>query len=172
MQTYTPFRYRSFPWKVLYLSTVIPAVLFIHLPLLCFLHIFPSARPRRSWSLVRSLTVFGVRIFATTIYDTGFEFMYTDPTVQPKDAEKLGWVRVPATAGTVQGEILQLAERNKVDLDVHIGGYWFGERGNDGKAGQAAGKDEKVVLYFHSGGFVVCSDPVPVHLARLTNLRP
>ncbi|KZO97106.1 alpha/beta-hydrolase [Calocera viscosa TUFC12733] len=155
MQTLTPFRYRSLPWKILYLATVIPLALFVQLPWLCLLHLFPSRRPRRSWSLLRTLTVFAVRIFCTTLYDIGFEFMYTDPTERPRNAEKRGWVRIPAVPQKIQGDILELAKKNKVDIDCPIGGYWFGDCGPDGTAGQLAGEGEKVMLYFHSGGYVL-----------------
>ncbi|KZT55480.1 alpha/beta-hydrolase [Calocera cornea HHB12733] len=155
MQLITPFRYRSLPWTILYLSMVIPSTLLIRLPWYSLKYLLPAGRPRKSWPFSRALIVSVIRVFCYAIYDTGFQFTTTDPTIAPKDWEKKGWVSVPPASGAIQGEILELARKNKIDTENSISGYWFGERGADGKAGQPAAEGEKVVLYFHSGGYVM-----------------
>ncbi|KZO97105.1 alpha/beta-hydrolase [Calocera viscosa TUFC12733] len=156
--TIKPFRYHSVPWTVLYVTSVIPTTLFVRIPWYCLKYLSPSGRPRKSWPFSRALIVALIRVFCTTIYDTGFQFTTTDPTtdptVAPKGWEKKGWVPISATSDKIQGELLDLAKRNNVDLESNIGGYWFGERGPDEKVGQSAREGEKVVLYFHSGGYV------------------
>jgi hypothetical protein len=51
----------------------------------------------------------------------------------------------------VRGEVDAMAKINGV-LPARISGYWYGERGVDGKHAQRASPGEKV-LYFMHGGF-------------------
>ncbi|EJT98779.1 hypothetical protein DACRYDRAFT_24337, partial [Dacryopinax primogenitus] len=155
--TFTPFQYRLQPWKFLYLTSTVSYTLLFRLPYHSIRCLFPSLRS--GWSYTRALMIPLIRVFCETLYATGLEAMIVDPSKRPKDADadKRGWVLIPPL-GALEGELAELAARNGLKPEP-VGGYWFGVRGEDGLAGQRAGEGEKVVLYLHSGGYVVRPSP-------------
>ncbi|KAI0816972.1 Alpha/Beta hydrolase protein [Trametes gibbosa] len=62
----------------------------------------------------------------------------------------------PAFDLIVHGEIQEAARINDIKPE-RVAGYWLGKRGPDGKAGQKAGPDERVIYGLHGGGFVMGS---------------
>ena len=53
----------------------------------------------------------------------------------------------------LSGEVLYWQRRHGVEF-VRIPAYWWGERKD-----QPAQPDEKIVVQFHGGGYLVCSHP-------------
>ena len=117
------------------------------LPVWLVTNAIPAFRPRREWTLGRSLIVVSVR----NVVDVFFK---TSPPLSPpleefeKDAKATGFVWVKATPELIVGEISQLAEQNDVEA-VRVGGFWYGARGADGEVGQPASPDERVVYHCH-----------------------
>ncbi|KAJ7205972.1 alpha/beta-hydrolase [Mycena pura] len=152
------FAFRHQPLKSLYLASAIFLLLFVRIPIWTIQYSFPFGRPRRQWSLGRSLIVSALGFFIDVLYTTS---LLPSPSIE-KLAEKgaeAGFVWIEATPSLIHGEILEKAKTNGVEA-VRTGGFWFGERGADGAAGQKAGPDELVFYHFHGGAFVMgTSDP-------------
>ncbi|KAI1789469.1 alpha/beta-hydrolase [Ganoderma leucocontextum] len=146
-----PFAFRHQPVKTVYLLGAAVYVLGA-LPVWTVANALPSTRPRRSWTLKRSLVVTILRNAAVIIYSTSLQ---APPTLEAceKDAHALGFVWVKATPDLVVGEVHELAEKNGVEA-VPTAGFWIGPRGPDGNSDYPAGSDEKVVYHFHGGGHV------------------
>ena len=94
-----------------------------------------------------------VKIYRTMI-DASFQTTFGPFCVDPVEVEKRGkaeedglvWVE-PAPE-LIVGEVAECAKINGVQAERRAG-YWFGKRGPDGKAGQRAGPDEKVIYSCH-----------------------
>ncbi|KAF7346246.1 Alpha/beta-hydrolase [Mycena sanguinolenta] len=152
------FAFRHQPLKALYLTSAIIFLLFVRIPIWTIQYIFPFGRPRRQWSLGRSLIVSCLGVFLNILYSTS---LLPSPPIEKlaKDGADAGFVWIEATPSLIHGDVSEKARKNGVEA-VRTGGFWFGERGADGKAGQKAGPDELVFYHFHGGGFVMgTSDP-------------
>jgi acetyl esterase/lipase len=149
-----PFAFRSQPLKALYVTYTTGSVI-VRLPLWVFYYAIPGTRPRRSWTLSRTLINALYRVFIDYMWATQPMLMPTPAAVEAGGtAEADGLVWIDATPQLVTDDIARLARVNGVEAEK-TAGYWFGPRGVDGKAGQKAGPNEKVVYYFHGGAFVV-----------------
>ncbi|GJJ06911.1 hypothetical protein Clacol_001107 [Clathrus columnatus] len=70
--------------------------------------------------------------------------------------ESLGLVMVdPVQDEFIVGFVRDAVRANSVIISERVPGYWWGDRGKDGKVGQPAAPGEKVLLAFHAGGFVM-----------------
>ena len=144
------FRYSRQPWKSLYVAYVVVLVAF-RLPVWTVLALIPATRPRRSWPVSRTLRVWLIDIIVKTWFRVGFP---RQPVVEgtPEDTGCV-WVE-PISDEFVVGEIKLMAEKNQVKPE-RICGYWHGQKGADGMVGQRAGPGERVLYYFHGGGYTV-----------------
>ncbi|KAI0360114.1 alpha/beta-hydrolase [Trametes cingulata] len=148
-----PFAFRNQPFKALYIAASVVFIL-ARLPFWALAYTIPSWRPRPTWSFKRSLIV--------RILRTSMAVMYaTSPLPAPpleahaRDAEKLGFVWIePIPEELVVGEVKEIAQINGV-TPVKTGGFWYGPRGPDGKAGQRAAPGEVVIYYFHGGAHIM-----------------
>ncbi|KAF8572609.1 alpha/beta-hydrolase, partial [Ramaria rubella] len=146
------FALRYQPIAVFYIFTSILAMAFIRLPYWLITSIVPSGRPRRSWTLGRSLTIYSMQTFTGIIYKTGYSALLNDPEAAKRDADALGLVSFEAVPQFVQGDLKQLAQRNGVEPEP-CSGYWYGDR--SGGVQRRAEPGEKVVLHMHGGGFIM-----------------
>ncbi|KAF8888379.1 alpha/beta-hydrolase [Gymnopilus junonius] len=147
-----PFVFRTQPLKALYLFFTVFSLLFIQLPFYTIRYAVPSMRPRRSWTLGRSLIIVALQSFINAMYNTTL-MTPSDPQKSAAEGEKVGFVSIPAVpSDLVTGEVLDTAKINNVKA-VTTGGFWYCPKGQDIKVGQKAEKDEKVIYHFHGGGF-------------------
>jgi len=142
------FAFRNQPLKAVYMAISL-LLLLVKLPVYAIVYVFPQARPRRSWSTGRSLIVLVYREVVNIMYNTA-PFLPYPPKSFSGNAEAFGFVWVDAAPELVTGEICELAKRNGVSAERSCG-FWFGPKGSNGKAGQQASADEKVVYHFHGG---------------------
>ncbi|KAJ6574703.1 alpha/beta-hydrolase [Mycena capillaripes] len=142
-----PFAFRHQPLKVLYLTSAICFLLFVRIPIWTVQYAFPFGRPRRQWTLRRSLIVSCLHAFLDVMYSTT---ILQSPSIEKlaKEGGNSGFVWIEATPSFIVGDILKKAKQNGVEA-VRTGGFWFGKRGTDGKAGQKAGPNEMVFYHFH-----------------------
>ncbi|KXN89314.1 Esterase [Leucoagaricus sp. SymC.cos] len=146
------FTFRIQPFKVLYLLLAVAFLLFIQLPFYTIYYAFPSMRPRRSWSLSRSLIMVALQSFVNTMYNTA---PMTPPSPLEAEAkgESVGFVTIePAAAVLVNEDIVEAAKVNNVTA-VKTGGFWYAPKDREVTVGQKAAKNEKVIYHFHGGGF-------------------
>ncbi|KAH9942785.1 alpha/beta-hydrolase [Amylocystis lapponica] len=135
-----PFTFRHQPYKGIVLVGSVLILLIIRLPFWTLTNIIPSWRPRRSWSLRRSLIVHGWRAFLDIVYATSLP---EPPAEAVRTAPSSGFVSVDAAPDLVVGEILELAELNHVK-PVKTSGYWCGPRGPSGEVGYKAVPGQKM----------------------------
>ncbi|PPQ77958.1 hypothetical protein CVT25_015433 [Psilocybe cyanescens] len=152
------FAFRNQPWKALYLATS-TVTLFLQLPIYAVIYVLPGARPRRSWSIGRSLAIFAFRSLINVLYNispTLMDGVLPAEGMTPKqlsEAETYGFVWVDGAPEFVTGEIKDTALLNEV-TPARTSGYWYGKRDPSDKVGQKASPNERVIYHFHGGGFV------------------
>ncbi|KAK0203485.1 alpha/beta-hydrolase [Desarmillaria ectypa] len=162
------FAFRRQPLKTIYLTGRVAALLFVQVPFWSVLYAIPAARPRPSWSLSRCLIVSVYRAFINVMYNTTL-MASESPEKFSKEAEKVGFVWVDPAPELLSGEVKTLAEKNNVASE-RTSGFWYGPRGPDGKFGQPALANEKVIYHFHGGGFVMgTAHPSNGSMATLAN---
>ncbi|KAJ7223532.1 alpha/beta-hydrolase [Mycena pura] len=141
------FAFRHQPLKSLYLASAIFLLLFVRIPIWTIQYSFPFGRPRRQWSLGRSLIVSALRVFLDVLYSTS---LLPSPPIE-KLAEKgaeAGFVWIEATPSLIHGEVLEKAKTNGVEAVA------------SNRRLLKAGPDELVFYHFHGGAFVMgTSDP-------------
>ncbi|KAI0041520.1 alpha/beta-hydrolase [Auriscalpium vulgare] len=148
-----PFAFRRQPFKALYLTGAIATLLLVRLPFQVIRNIVPAWRPRRTWSLGRSVLVSVYSSFIEILYNTS---LLSAPALDDaaKTPDPVGFVWVQPTPDLIVGDVREAASVNKVE-SVRIAGFWSGVKDADGKAGQKATATEKVIYHFHGGGFVM-----------------
>lgn len=152
--------WRHQPFKAIYLAFAIASII-LRLPIWILISLVPAFRGRSSWTLGRAVLVKAARVYFGAIFTTGaFELGRIDPQRFAKKEQEVGLVWIDATPDLIQGDIKKYAQANKVSA-VHVPAYLFGERDSNGRVGQPAKPDEKVILAFHSGGWVM-GDASPI----------
>ncbi|KAJ4470110.1 alpha/beta-hydrolase [Lentinula aciculospora] len=152
------FEYRHQPLGTLFILYTIAWTL-ARIPYWILTSFSPSRRGRPTWSITRVLTIRILRTFIGVCFATSLPNSY-EPEKGEKTKEKTGFVWVdpiPKEKGSVVvGEIGEMARVNGVE-PVRVSGYWYGRRGVGGEVGQQAGAEEKVMIHFHGGGYVMSS---------------
>ncbi|KAI0666806.1 alpha/beta-hydrolase [Trametes maxima] len=151
------FRYRYQPFQSFYFLFFAFYLLLVKVPYWAVRYALPSKRPQ-PWSLGRVILVKCYRTFITGLFQTSVASMCYDPVVVEKSGkgDELGLVWVEPSPELVVGEIAEAARANDIKAE-RTAGYWLGKRGSDGRPGQPAGPDEKVIYGFHGGGYVMGS---------------
>ena len=143
------FAYRKQPWKALYLLYAAVTFPVVRLPVWLVRAAVPALRPRRAWTMKRTLGRDAIAYILGVWYQVGMPREPSDPARDSKNAAATGFVWVdPVPQELVVGDIAEYARRNEVE-PVKSFGYWFGPKAEDGSHGQPAGKDERVVYYLH-----------------------
>ncbi|OJA08857.1 hypothetical protein AZE42_01749 [Rhizopogon vesiculosus] len=104
---------------------------------------------------MRTIRTWHFQALLSSVFTIG-AFDRANPEDEIKNAELgLVWVEgVPADF--IRGDIASIAKANNV-APARIHGYWYGKRDAAGNPGQRASPAEKVLYYFHGGGYVMCS---------------
>ena len=135
------------PFKAVYLGAALAGLLLL-LPLWTLLATVPAFRPRRSWTIIRTVTVWGFRYLLPVLFRTrAFATTMVDPMVLAKNP-KHGLVWVNPDPELVVGEIKTYAERQGVE-PVKLAGYWYGQRDLEGAVGTPANPGERVIYELH-----------------------
>ena len=145
--------YLSPPLRVAYFLVTVPVTLFVRLPYWIVTSAVPFFRPRRSWTLTRTLGRHGMNALLEMYYDIGLparEGIPDQDSVNP-DATGFAWVN-PVSSELVIGELAEYARRNQVE-PARVYGYWYGARDESGKHGQHAIKGERVLYHLHGQSF-------------------
>ena len=144
------FIFRHQPLKAIYLAYVVATLVFIRLPCWLVLFLVPWFRPRRSWTLARTLLVKTLQIVVPAIFNTAsFDSGRVDPNTFMRAESAVGLVWIDAAPELIVGDIKKFAKLNKVDA-VQVPAYWFGARDTvTDLVGQRALPEEKVILNFH-----------------------
>lgn len=144
------FLFRHQPLQTFYYLYTALSLLFVRVPYWAVRYALPFTRPV-PWSLGRVILVKCYRVLITTIFRTTVSTMCFDPVAVEKSgkADQVGLVWTePAPDLIVLDEIKEAARINDIKPE-RTAGYWMGKRGPDGKVGQKAGPDEKVIYGFH-----------------------
>jgi len=147
------------PFKAIYLIGFFIVLLFIHLPFWFIYYSWRPNRPKKSWTLRRTVAVqimrkmawFPITLGALDARDLTLE-------VPQKDLESLNarFLWIPELE---KEDIVGLVEEHATRTgtkSIAIPAYWILKEGAKwSPAHDKAQKDEKVVLYFHGGAFLV-----------------
>ncbi|KAH9893199.1 alpha/beta-hydrolase [Cubamyces lactineus] len=149
------------PLKALYLVYVATSLVFVKLPFWTLYYLPRSTRPRRAWTLKRTLIVRTIQ----TLFATGRNVDMRGgpkPAVAAKlddddkvlrDAHaKSAWIE-PIPEELFCGELKRYAEITGVE-PVRIPGYWLLKKGYEWTSHRAM-PGEKTVLHFHGGAFTI-----------------
>lgn len=142
------------PFKILYLIYFGLSVGFVFLPWFAFTSIFPSLRPRQSWTWKRSTLVklyrHGARLTFRTYTSLSRDITKEVPHSKTVRA-KFVWV------DALPDELIRGQIRSTMKLQnlksTRTCGFWYGERTGGGGVGQKATVGEKVVYHLHGGAY-------------------
>ena len=147
------------PSKIIHLLGLIVTTLFIRLPWWIIYYSWRPNRPRKSWTLRRTVMVQLLR----QITKLPMKFGIVDKRdlsleVPQKELEAIHarFVWIPELdKEDIVGMVAEHADRAGVK-SIAIPGYWVLKEGSKWSSEHdKARKDEKVMLYFHGGAFVV-----------------
>ncbi|TFY69110.1 hypothetical protein EVJ58_g616 [Rhodofomes roseus] len=145
------FTYRHQPLKALYIVYAALVLFLVRTPYWAVTNLLPAWRPRRSWPLSRVLKVNTIREVLRISFQTSIGIFLAD---SKQLAKSVGFVWIEPDPTLIGGEIKAAAKINDVE-PARIGGVWYGQRGPDGRVGQRAGPDERVIFELHGGGWVI-----------------
>ncbi|KAF9642927.1 alpha/beta-hydrolase [Thelephora ganbajun] len=146
------------PFKAAYLLGFFTVLVFIRLPYWLVYYSWRSNRPRKSWTLHRTINVQILRKVTRLPFQLGI----TDKRdlsleVPQKKLESLNarFVWIPELEKRdLVGMVAEYAARAAVK-SIAIPAYWILKEGTKwSPAYEKAQEDEKVILYFHGGGFL------------------
>ena len=149
------------PSKVIWILGFIATILFIRLPWWFIYYSLRSNRPRKSWSLKRTVNVQLLRKITLLPMKFGLvDKRNLSLEVPQKELESLNarFVWVPELEKEdLVGPVAERATRAHVK-SIAIPAYWILKQGSKWSPEyDKAQEGEKVILYFHGGAFVVCS---------------
>ncbi|OCH88433.1 alpha/beta-hydrolase [Obba rivulosa] len=160
-----PFAFRRQPFKAIYLTFSILHLL-MRLPVWTVVGLVPAFRPRRSWTLRKTLIVKTYRALLGMMFNTSI-LSPDSPENYVSTAHETGFVWVDAAPDLITGEIRDFAAVNDVSSERTCG-FWYGARGIDGSAGQRASKDERLIYHMHGGGYIMgTANPSSMAVAAL-----
>ena len=159
------------PFRAVYLTGFLVITL-LQLPFWLIYYSWPPNRPRKSWTLRRSIWVRTLRNLIKLSLNFGVrDGRDLSLEVPQEELESLNarFVWIPELEKEeIVGAVAEHATRAGID-SVAIPAYWILKDGVKwSPAHEKAGKDEKVMLYVHGGGFVVCSSLLRTVLHQLS----
>ncbi|KAJ7593708.1 Alpha/Beta hydrolase protein [Mycena floridula] len=146
--------YRPQPWRLLYLVYQLLTTTFIRLPLWTLLAIPRSLRPRRSWSVTRTVLNALGRHFNSVTTRTGPLVAFPNHLALVKGFDGC-WVE-PLASKFIVGDLELFASVAQVE-SVRIPGYWIARDKKKVDVGNPPKPGEKVLYHFHGGGYVQLS---------------
>lgn len=132
-------------------------ILLIFLPFRVLLYVLlPSwTRPHPNLSLKRSLLIALARKSGTQKLSLGLRSDVVDktvlPRIDPKHQATPVWIQPVNRQAGLTGEIGSMFQAGGCTT-ARIPSYWLGKNHN-GERSRKAGEDEKVILFFHGGGY-------------------
>lgn len=151
------------PLKTIYVTSQLIVLLGVYVPYWIVKFSIRSQRPSPKWSLLKSLSVFLLRNLLGIFFNAGVIQSKSD-TSELLSGKKLKlvagsecraiWID-PVLEGDVWGEVKHWKELNGVTLKK-VGAYLWGEDAESPSV-RPAKKDEKIIVHFHGGGYVVSS---------------
>ncbi|KZT24245.1 alpha/beta-hydrolase [Neolentinus lepideus HHB14362 ss-1] len=141
---------RHQPLKGLYLTHQALTTVFINLPLWTIIYLPPFLRPRRGWSLLRTLRLKVLQKWTKIAGRTGPIARSPDHLALVPGA-KGDWVE-PVPEKFVLGGIQCMAVAAGVS-PVRLPGYWLDKEGSEIPLGKTALPGEQVLYHLHGGGY-------------------
>ena len=165
------------PFKTFYLLGFAVTTLCIRLPWWTIYYSWRPNRPRKTWSLGRTIRVQILRKITRLVMRAGIVSDGRDLSLEvpQKELESLNarFVWVPELEKEdIVGLVAECAARAAVE-SIAIPAYWILKEGTEwSPAHEKALKDEKTMLYLHGGGFVVSFFSFALCLRTYTCFRP
>ena len=166
----TPLLHRQ-PFKGIYILGFLTIMVFIKLPYWLVYYSWQPNRPRKSWTLYRTIVVQMLRSFAWQLpFKVGVltkRDLSLEVPQEELESHNSRFVWIPELEKEdIVGMIEEYAARAGVK-SIAIPAYWILKEGTEWSAThEKARKDEKVLLYIHGGAFMVCSPPLCIPSSR------
>lgn len=145
------------PIRSLLYITLLLELVFVQLPIrTIFYALLPKiTKPHPGWTIQRSLFMGLLRHFSFYRKKLNMKSGLINKNALPVIPEKQGatsiWIEPIHRQTGLKGELKKLFDDGGCTT-TRIPGYWFGQN-HIGKNGRDAKKDEKVILFFHGGGY-------------------
>ena len=154
-----PIRFPRNPLRVIFILCYLITIPFIRLPFWLIYYSWRSNRPRKSWTLGRTINAQILRRFTKLTMKYGVVDGYDLSLEVPQEELELlnaRFVWIPELGEEdIVGVVAEHANRTGVK-SIPIPAYWMLKEGTKWSPEyDKAGEGEKVMLYFHGGGFVV-----------------
>ncbi|KAH8828093.1 endoplasmic reticulum protein [Flagelloscypha sp. PMI_526] len=151
---FPPYTFAKQPLKTLYLIYQVLTTVFVRVPIWTLIATLPWTRQRKSWTMKREVMVKIVRHLLSVVGpQVGRVGNPPDHTrlVLGKGVSGL-WVG-PVPRHLIQADIATLAEAANVE-PIRVPAYWFHNQGSGFVAKEMAQPGEKILLFFHGGGYI------------------
>ncbi|EJD03418.1 alpha/beta-hydrolase [Fomitiporia mediterranea MF3/22] len=143
------------PFKGIYVGCAALGLLFIRIPYWTLRNLFPSWRPRASWTIRRCIDVNMTRYMMGLGNQVGGLEHY--PSYKElKVGNGVNGVWIDAVPELITGDLKKWADTASIE-SIKIPGYWYHKTGEQINMDEAAKSDEKVILDFHGGGYMALS---------------
>lgn len=157
------------PFKGLYLAYVLLSTVFVRIPWWCTRYLLPQNRPRAPWSLWQAVLV---RLHRTVLFQIVLDVGLQEPPPKVdgklKDAKAVWIEGLADNSPAFCGEVRRAASINRVRPEKVLA-FWLFKPGTGVPADFKAKEGEKVVIYTHSGGFVVSRASVVIFRVTRTH---
>ncbi|KAF8350264.1 Alpha/Beta hydrolase protein [Amanita rubescens] len=160
------FPFRNQPLKGLYIIYQVLSTFFIRIPWWALRSLPRSWRPRRSWSLRRTIRANTLRHTIQAADKIGFFGMRPNHLALETDVGSSG-VWIEPVPDLIVGEIKALADFASVE-SIRIPGYWMHKDGINVKVASPPTAGEKIIYHLHGGAYVRCS----AHPSDVTAMIP
>ncbi|EJD03407.1 alpha/beta-hydrolase [Fomitiporia mediterranea MF3/22] len=136
---------------------VFAATLLIRIPCWILVNLLPAWRPRRSWTIRKSVGVNVIRYLFEGLGRFGMDCLFYRPTHKKLETGRgANGVYVGAVPELITGQVKEWAEKANVQ-SVQLPGYWMHKKGLTIPVEQKPSPDEKVVYFLHGGAYITLS---------------
>ncbi|KAF8633318.1 hypothetical protein AX17_004491 [Amanita inopinata Kibby_2008] len=146
------YAFRNQPLKAVYLSYQLLSTLLVRFPLWILFAIPKTWRPRKSWTISRTLHVNLIRKLLNVGIQTG-PIIKVPNHLAIQHGDDVNGVWVDAVPHLIAGELKTWAATASVD-SIRIPGYWMHKMGSKLKVASPPIPGEKVVYNLHGGGYI------------------
>ncbi|KAF8320377.1 alpha/beta-hydrolase [Clavulina sp. PMI_390] len=149
------------PWKTFYLTFQFSFLFLILTPLRCVMFFLPALRPRPKWTWLQSTFVLLIHDLVPIATNAGIVQSRKDvrkvdmPSPKRCGRNCQGVFLDPLVADDIVGEVKELMIHNDV-RPAGVAIYWHGD-GVGTRPIAPAADDEKIIVHFHGGGYVLGS---------------
>ncbi|KAF8903472.1 alpha/beta-hydrolase [Gymnopilus junonius] len=143
------------PFKALYILAELTNIVLLHVPFWIIASIPKSSRPRPSWSITRSVLVYGLRRYFILNSKVG-GILKSPNYLALQGGKEVYGIWVSPAPDLLQGRIREQCEKAGSE-SIRLPGYWYTRKGETFDRKYKPSGADKVLYTLHGGGFVAFS---------------